>query len=164
MSALEESVLLEEWVSGQFQMFPSKAAQESKEAVEAHFRAEWKSDIDATMETIHPDNPWQLIPGLGVEVRGFDEVRAYYENRFDSWPGKAMECPVRTTVTDTCVYFEGVLDIEPKGTFGGRNVGGKPIKVPALIVVDCREGLVLGEVVHLDSAAVLRQIGGGSDA
>jgi hypothetical protein len=158
---MEESkwvdVELSEWVRGPFQMSDSKAARESKEAIEKHFEAEFSSDIEATMRTIHPDNPWQRIPGLGVDVNGFDAVRAYYENRFESWPGPVMDHFDRVTVTDTCVYFEGVWDIEPSGEFGGREMAGASIEVPALIVVDCRDGLVLGEIVHLDSAAVLAQ-------
>jgi predicted ester cyclase len=164
MDETYQEVRLEDWVKGPLQQFDSQAARESKQAIEDHFEAEWNSDIEATMRTIHPDDPWQAIPGLGVDVRGFDAVREYYENRFQSWPGPAMDHFDRVTVTDTCVYFEGELEIQPSGSFGGIAVEGKPIKVPALIVVDCREGKVLGETVHLDSAAVLGQVGVGSDA
>jgi hypothetical protein len=164
MSTTYTDVKLEDWVKGPFQLFDSEAARSAKAAVEAHFEAEWNSDIEATMATIHPDDPWQRIPGLGVEVVGFEAVRAYYENRFESWPGPAMDHYSRVTVTDTCVYFEGMLEIKPSGSFGGRQVGGKPIEVAAIIVVDCRDGLVLGETVHLDSAAALAQIGGREDA
>ena len=160
MSSAYSDVRLEDWVKGPFQVFDSDVARASVAAVEAHFEAEWNSDIEATMATIHPDDPWQRIPGLGVEVVGFDAVRAYYENRFESWPGPAMDHYSRVVACDTCVYFEGMLEIKPSGSFGGREVGGKPIDVPAVIIVDCRDGLVLGETVHLDSAAVLNQIGG----
>ena len=38
------------------------------------------------------------------------------------------------------------------------------VALAAIIVVDCRDGLALGETVHLDSAAALAQIGGGENA
>lgn len=158
-----KDVRLEDWARGPLQICDTEASRLSKTAIERHFEAEWNSDIEATMETIHPDDPWQRIPGLGVEVVGFDAVRAYYESRFDSWPGPAMDHFDRVSVADTCVYFEGELDIQPSGAFGGRAVGGKPIRVAAVIVVDTRDGKVLGETVHLDSAAVLGQIGGGAN-
>jgi len=158
-----KDVRLEDWVKGPFQLCDTEASRRCKLAIERHFEAEWNSDIEATMETIHPDEPWQFIPGLGVEVRGFDNVRAYYESRFDSWPGPAMDHFDRLSITDTCAYFEGELAIQPSGSFGGHAVGGKPIRVPAVIIVDTRDGKVLGETVHLDSAAVLSQIGDGAN-
>lgn len=106
------------------------------------------------MATIHPDDPWQRIPGLGVEVVGFGAVRDYYLARFGSWPGPAMRHFDRTTVTDTCVIVEGTLHIAPKGAFAGREAAGKVIVAPAVIVVDCRDGLILGETVYADGAAL----------
>jgi len=145
---------LESWTKGPLSIADSAAARGNKAMLERHFAAEWGGDIDATMATIHPDNPWQRIPAIGVEVIGFDAVRDYYLARFGSWPGPAMSHFDRTTVTDTCIIVEGTLRITPKGSFAGRQAGGRLLVAPTVIVVDCRDGLILGETVYADGAAL----------
>jgi hypothetical protein len=145
---------LEDMCRGPFFMGSSAACAANKLALERHFIAEWHSDIEATMETIHRDGPWQRIPALRVDVNGFEAVREYYLNRFANWPGPAMEFFTRVTVCDTCVYTEGTLSIEPRGAFGGREMTGQKILCPVIIAVDCRDGLILGETVYADGAAL----------
>lgn len=157
-------VRLEDWTKGPFQVADTDAAWANKAGLEAHFEAEWSGDLDTTMQTIHPEEPWQIVHGLGVEVRGFEAVRDYYARRFTSWPGPAMDHFTRVTVGDTCIYCEGVLELEPQGDFAGRSAAGSKISVPACIVVDFRDGLVLGETVYLDSATAKQQLGPAGDA
>jgi ketosteroid isomerase-like protein len=162
MTQLYTQVRLEDWMRGPLQVFDSETARKNKRGVEAHFEAEWNGDIEATMRTIHPDDPWQVIHGFGVDVRGYDAVRDYYNARFGSWPGPAMDHFTRVTVTDTAVIFEGTLDIRPQGEWAGRQAEGTKISVPCTIVVDMRDGLVLGETVYLDSAGAQAQISGSA--
>lgn len=144
---------------GPLQVMGTALAQANMALLERHFAAEWASDIDATMATIHPNDPWQSIPALGADVRGFDAVRRYYLDRFASWPGPAMEWFDRTTVTDTCIIVEGRLQVRPRGTFGGLPASGAALSAACVIIVDCRDGLILGETVHVDGAALRGQAG-----
>jgi predicted ester cyclase len=142
---------------GPFFVADSDDARANKAIFERHLTVEWESDIDATMATMHPDNPWQRIPALGVNVNGFEAVRQYYLDRFQNWPGPAMKYFDRVSVTDTCIYTEGTLEIQPTGEFGGIDMAGAKISVPVVIVVDCRDGLIIGETVYLDGAAIRGQ-------
>ncbi len=136
-----EDVLLERWCRGSMSVADSPAARANKAALEAHFLAEWNDDIDATMATIHPDNPWQRIPALGVEVIGTQAVRAYYLARFSSWPGPVMDHFDRVTVTEHAIIIEGALKPQP-----GRQIDA--LAGPCVVVIDFRDGLVLGETVY----------------
>lgn len=145
---------LETWTKGPLFIADAAAARANKAMLEQHFAAEWGADIAATMATIHPENPWQRIPSLGVDVIGVEAVRDYYLARFRSWPGPAMTHFDRTTITETCIIVEGTLRVTPKGVFAGREAAGRMIVAPTVIVIDCRDGLILGETVHADGAAL----------
>lgn len=49
----------------------------------------------------------------------------------------------------------------PKVDFGGVDVKGKRIATPAVVVVDCRDGLILGETTYLGSTPLLDQAANG---
>lgn len=149
---------LKELTRGPLHVMGTDLARANYALLERHFEAEWHSDIDGTMATIHPDDPWQSIPALGVDVRGFDAVRDYYLRRFASWPGPAMEWFDRTTVTDSCIIVEGRLQVTPKGDFGGMAAAGAQLSAPCVIIVDCRDGLIIGETVYVDGAALRGQL------
>ncbi len=149
-----EPVHIEDLCHGPLFVADTAAARANKAMLERHFALEWACDIDGTMSTMHPDNPWQRIPALGVDVVGFDAVRDYYLKRFDSWPGRALAGFDRVTVADTCIYTEGMLDIQPTGAFGGIDMAGRTLRTPVIIVVDFRDGLVLGETVYMDASAI----------
>lgn len=162
MTDIYATIRVEDWLRGPLQVADSGAARANKDALEAHLRAEWSSDLDATMATIHPDDPWQIMHGLGVEVRGFEPVRGYYAGRFETWPGPGMESFSRVTIAETSAYLECQLTPEPDGAFGGRaTAAGAKLDVPAVIIVDFRDGLVLGETLFLDSTLAREQLGAG---
>ena len=153
-------VQVQDWLRGPFEIMDTDTARSNKQALDAHLQAEWSSDLDATMATIHPDEPWQIVHGLGVHVRGFQAVREYYAARFENWPGPGMEHFDRVTITDTCAYLECQLGIELAGGFAGHAATDARLDVPAIIVVDFRDGLVLGETNYLDSALAREQLSG----
>ena len=137
----KDDVKLRSWCKGPFQMAGGALALSNIAALEAHFLAEWNDDIDATMATMDPHEPFQRVPALGVDIRGVVAVRDFYLARFASWPGPVMEAFDRVTVGDTAILVEGVLRPQP-GAEIGRLVG------PCVVVVDFRDGLILGETVH----------------
>lgn len=156
-TTIHHPIDIEDMCRGPLFVGDTALARANKAALELHFAVEWASDIEATMATIHPDDPWQRIPALGVDVRGFAAVRQYYIDRFASWPGRAMQHFDRVTIVDTCVYTEGTLEVAPKGRFGGVDAAGKNIRTPVVIVVDCRDGLILGETVYMDASVMSRE-------
>lgn len=147
-------MLLEDYTRGPLFVAPSASARTHKDVFERHLNAEWVSDIEGTMATIHPDAPFQKIPALGVDVQGFEGVRQFYEGRFASWPGPALKHFDRVAVTDTCIYVEGLMEVESNGEFHGLEVAGRRISAPVVIVLEFRDGLLSGETVYMDSATV----------
>lgn len=143
---------LEDYTRGTLFVALGAAARANKDVFERHLNAEWVSDIEGTMATIHPDAPFQRIPALGVDVRGFDGVRRFYEDRFASWPGPALKHFDRVAVTDTCIYVEGQMEIETSGQFRGLDASGRRISAPVVIVLEFRDGLLAGETVYMDRA------------
>lgn len=120
------------------------AARAAKAMLEAHFLAEWNDDIDATMASMVPDVPFQRVPALGVSIEGAAAVRDFYLKRFESWPGPALTAFRRATIGRDVIIVEGVLE-----TAGGAVAS---LSGPAVIVVDFRDGLILGETVYASPA------------
>jgi len=145
---------LEDYTRGPLFVAPGAAARANKEVFERHLNAEWASDIEGTMATIHPEAPFQRIPALGVDVLGYEGVRRFYEGRFASWPGPALKHFDRVAVADSCIYVEGRMEIETSGQFQGLKASGPRISAPVVIVLEFRDGLLAGETVYMDSAAV----------
>jgi hypothetical protein len=146
-----ENVRLERWTRGPLTVLETPAARHNKALMERHFLAEWTGDIEATMSTMHPVQPFQRIPALGVEVVGQEPVRQYYLNRFAHWPGPVMGHFDRVTVTDTCLYTEGVLALAPEA----QVAGGVRLVGPCVVVIDFRDGLIVGETVYAQTAGDL---------
>jgi ketosteroid isomerase-like protein len=144
---------LEDYTRGTLFILDSPAARANKAVFERHLNAEWVNDIEGTMATIHPDNPYQRIPALGVNAKGKGEIRSFYEGRFATWPGPALKHFDRVAVTDTCIYVEGRMEISTSAKFAGLNVAGNRVSTPVAIVLEFRDGLLLGEMVYMDSAA-----------
>src|SRR4051794_40609643 len=55
------------------------------DVVKAHMAAEDRQDIEATMATF-TDDCWYSVPSLGVELRGKDQIRGWYEDTFAAVP------------------------------------------------------------------------------
>ena len=150
-----ETFRVEQYTTGSVFVADSDASRANKRVFERHLVAEWASDIEATMATVHPEGAYQTIPAMGVDVRGKDGIRDFYLGRFASWPGPALASFNRVSVTDTCIYVEGTFDVQSSGeSFQGLNIGGKSISVPCIIVLECRDGLLVGEIVYMDSGAI----------
>ena len=145
---------VESYTTGPVFVADTQASRANKAVFEWHLVSEWKGDIENTMGTIHRDNPYQKIPALGVDCNGFDEIRAFYLGRFESWPGPALQSFDRVTITDRIIYVEGKFDVTSTGNeLAGLNVAGKSVSTSCMIVLECKDGLLLGERVYMDKAA-----------
>lgn len=143
---------VEDYTTGRVFVADTDLSRANKAVFEKHLVSEWKSDIENTMVTIHRDNPYQKIPALGVDVHGHDGVREFYLGRFASWPGPAMKSFDRVTITDHNIYVEGKFDVETSGDdLKGLKVAGRTVTTPCMIVLECRDRLLVGEIVYMDS-------------
>ena len=144
--------VVENYTTGTVFVANTEVARQNKAVFERHLVSEWNSDIDATMATIHHDKPYQKIPALGVDVRGYDGIRDFYLGRFASWPGPALKSFDRVAITDHCIYVEGRFDVKSSSdNLSGLAVAAQELSAPCMIVLECRDGLLLGEMVYMDS-------------
>jgi predicted ester cyclase len=126
-----------------------------------HAAAERNLDLDGTMATITRKDPFQIFHGTGLVVRGWDAVRAFYEERFRTFSGRVLS-PHRIVVTDGYLVIEGRFKGSPKGMFFGVMAHGKPLYLPMCVWVYFEDGLLKGEAAYFDGAQLQRQIREGA--
>lgn len=145
---------IEDYTVGPVFVADTDVSRANKAVFERHLVSEWENDIENTMATIHPDNPYQVIPALGVDIHSFEGIRDFYLGRFETWPGPALKSFSRVSVTDQFIYVEGKFEVQSSGEFSGFNVKAKAISSPCIIVLEFRDGLLFGELVYMDSGAL----------
>ena len=89
---------------GAVELAPGDAARQNFETLEKHLHAESVGDLKLTMETMTADPLWADY-GLGIELQGYDAVRARYARRFAERPGLTVDIR-RTIVTETVAVFQ----------------------------------------------------------
>ena len=146
---------LESYTNGPVFVADTEISRANKEVFERHLVSEWSSDIEETMATVHPEGAYQTIPALGVDVHGKDGIRDFYLDRFEKWPGPALKAFTRVSVVDNCIYVEGEFDVQAAGDdLESLNISGTSVKSPCMIALECRNGLLVGEIVYMDSGAL----------
>jgi predicted ester cyclase len=120
--------------------------------------AEDRRDVEATLETF-TDACWYSVPGLGVELRGKDEIQRWYRDLFTAVPD-FRNADERYWVSDSTVFCEA----RAEGTHLGDWMGWAPTGRRFTSSMLCRipiapDGLMEAEVVYLDGADVFRQLG-----
>jgi ketosteroid isomerase-like protein len=94
-----------------------------REVAEAYWRAESTRKIDAVLEWYHDDAV--VYPPDGKELRGHDQIRTFYEDELEIYPG--LEVRIVHEITngrESCLEWEAVL-IDRDGArhpFRGVNV------------------------------------------
>jgi predicted ester cyclase len=123
-----------------------------------HAVAEWSGDLEATMATVSPDNPFQIFQATQVEVWGYDEVRKFYADRLVTFQGQGFHAK-RWIFTDDVAVGRGWFKGNPKGMFFGTMSFGKPLFFPmTLWIYFDKDSLIQGETAYSDSAELHRQI------
>ena len=122
------------------------------EVVKAHMEAEDRQDIEATLATFTEDCYYQ-VPGLGIDLRGKDEIRRWYEETFAAVPDfrNATSGTTRAGATSSSRPTSRAHTSGP-GRDGLRRDAflSCPILVRIPIAAD---GLMEAEIVHFDNAA-----------
>lgn len=139
----------------------SAQARRNWDMAQQHAVAEWSNDLEATMATIHPDNPFQLCYATGMEVWGYEGVKEFYRNRHKVFNGQGFHAH-RVIATDEFVAMNGWFKGVAEGKFFLLPAEGRPMFFPITIWIYFKDNLVLGESTFFDSAEVKRQIKEGA--
>ncbi len=139
----------------------TEIAQQNFERMRAHTTAEWTGDLDTTMATMTRD-PFQVFHATGLAVYGYDAVRAFYKERFQTFSGQGLYAH-RMVVTDKLLVTEGYYKGSPDGMFFGVMTHGKPLFLPMTVWVYFEDTLIKGESGYFDLNELQRQIREGQE-
>jgi predicted ester cyclase len=129
--------------------------------LEEHTVAEWSGDLDGTMATMTRKEPFQIMHATGLDIRGWDEVRAFYAQRMRTFQGQGFFAH-RWVVSDKLIVGNGYFSGIPKGVFFGVPTTGKTLCLPMTVWIYFEDTLVKGEAAYLDGLELQRQIREGT--
>ena len=128
------------------------------DVVKAHMAAEDRQDLDATLATF-TENCYYRVPGLGLELRGKEEIRRWYTETFAAVPD-FRNSEERYYESDGNVFFEANIEGTHLGTWAGWAPTGRRFSVPILVRIPiAADGLMEAEIAYLDNAALFMQLG-----
>lgn len=133
----------------------SRADNES--VLRAHLVAETQLDMDATLATVHPECLW-VDEQLGLRLEGRNGARLHY----DIWWSAFRAAPDNGAVhwvDDDFVVGEAEFVGTHVGPFAGIPPTGQSIRLPFVVFVRFRDGLLAGERFVYDLNTLLRQLG-----
>lgn len=134
------------------------SAKSAIEVVKAHMAAEDRQDVEATVATFTEDC-YYSVPGLGIELRGKNEIRRWYEETFAAVPD-FKNTAERYYESDGNVFFEANIEGTHLGTWAGWAPTGRRFSVPILVRIPiASDGLLEAEVVYFDNASLFMQLG-----
>jgi steroid delta-isomerase-like uncharacterized protein len=136
----------------------SPGAKSAIDVVKAHMEAEDRQDIEATVATFTEDC-YYSVPGLGMELRGRDEIRQWYRETFAAVPD-FRNTNERYYQSDGNVFFEANIEGTHLGTWAGWAPTGRRFSVPILVRIPIApDGLLDAEIVYFDNASLFMQLG-----
>ena len=128
------------------------------EVVKAHMEAEDRQDIEATLATF-TDDCYYSVPGVGVELRGKDEIRNWYEESFVAVPD-FRNANERYYESGSNVFLEASIEGTHLGMWQGWAPTGRRFSIPIMVRIPiAADGLMEAEIVHFDSAGLFMQLG-----
>jgi steroid delta-isomerase-like uncharacterized protein len=128
------------------------------ELVKAHMAAEDRQDVEATVATF-TDDCYYRVPGLGVDLRGKDEIRGWYRELFGAVPDFRNADEQYWGAGDT-VFYEARMEGTHLGVWAGWAPTGRRFSVPMLVRIPIApDGLLEAEIVYSDAAALFSQLG-----
>jgi steroid delta-isomerase-like uncharacterized protein len=121
-------------------------------------RYENAQDLEGTLSTLHHDCIFEDLP-LNKVYRGITGARQYYKELWSAFD-IAVESRLRHWSTEGNLIAETTFVGSHRSEFLGVAPCGKSIRLPLVVVVTFRDGLMSGERFYYDLADLLRQIGG----
>jgi steroid delta-isomerase-like uncharacterized protein len=123
----------------------------------AHLAAERNRDMEATLATLHPECRFVDEP-LGLDLHGRDGARRHYELWWSAFGAVPDDGQVHW-VDDDLVIGEATFVGAHVGPFRGIAPSGQAIRLPFVVFVRFRDGLLAGERFVYDLATLYRQLG-----
>jgi steroid delta-isomerase-like uncharacterized protein len=137
---------------------PSSGTRNALEVVKTHMAAEDRQDIEATVATF-TENCYYRVPGLGIELRGRNEIRRWYRETFEAVPD-FRNGDERYYESEGNIFFEASIEGTHLGTWAGWPPTGRKFKVPILVRIPIADdGLLEAEIVYFDNAGLFMQLG-----
>jgi len=130
----------------------------NKECVGRHLAAENAQDMEGTLATLHADCVFEDLP-LNKTYRGIEGARQYYRELWSAFD-VTVEGRQRHWSTDGNLIAETTFVGPQRSEFLGVPARGQMIRLPLVVIVTFRDGLMLGERFYYDLALLMRQIGG----
>jgi steroid delta-isomerase-like uncharacterized protein len=136
----------------------STTTKSALDVVKAHMAAEDRQDVEATLATFAEDCYYR-VPGLGVELRGKDQIRHWYVETYAAVPD-FRNSEERYYETEGNIFFEANIEGTHLGTWEGWAPTGRRFKVPILVRIPITDdGLMEAEIVHFDTTDLFMQLG-----
>lgn len=120
-------------------------------------------DAESALKTMVED-PYVRVMANGAGGEGKEQVRAFYADvLIPQWPDDAQMQSVNLVLGQDQLVDELQLSFthakQMDWLLPGEPPSNKKVEMDVLIVVGFRDGLIVGERVYWDHAAVLRQVG-----
>lgn len=147
--------------SAELIMAGGSMAERNWERLKEHTVAEWSGDLEATMATMSPNEPFQVMYATGLDVHGFKAVREFYRRRMETFSGQGFFAQ-RWVVSEKAIVGNGHFSGAPTGEFFGVPATGKPLLLPMTVWIYFEDTLVKGEASYLDGAELQRQLRDGA--
>jgi steroid delta-isomerase-like uncharacterized protein len=122
-----------------------------------HLGAERRHDVESTLATLHPDCHFDDQP-LGWQLNGRDGARQHYELWWSAFHAD-LEAGTLRWLTDDLAIGEAAVIGRHVGSFAGLAPTGRGVRVPFVVFVEFRDGLLSGERFVYDLNGVLAQLG-----
>jgi steroid delta-isomerase-like uncharacterized protein len=122
----------------------------------AHLAAENRHDLDATLATVHPDCVF-IDEQLGQRWAGTAGAAEHYRTWWDGF-GATLDGGDLHWVRDDLVIGDAVFVGRHVGPFAGVAPTGREIRLPFVVFVTFKDGLLAGERFVYDMAGLLRQL------
>ena len=129
----------------------------NQECLAAHLAAERRHDMAATLATLHPECHFVDEP-LSWSLDGREGARRHYELWWTAF-GADLEPGIVHWVDDDLAIGEAAFVGRHVGSFAGLEPTGRPVRVPFVVFVRFRDGLLAGERFVYDLNGLLRQLG-----
>jgi steroid delta-isomerase-like uncharacterized protein len=128
-----------------------------QECVRRHLAFENAQDLEGTLSTLHPDCVFEDLP-LGKTYRGIDGARQYYTELWAAFD-VTVESRLRHWTIEGNLVAETTFVGPQRAEFLGHPARGNSIRLPLIVIITFRDGLMSGERFYYDLAMLLRQIG-----
>lgn len=131
--------------------------QSLQELVLRHLKAENRHDMDATLDTLHPECVFEDF-GLGWTYHGRQGAKRYYDIWWNAF---------KLTVVGETQYWSDANALIAEARFTGKHVGqfcgvpatGNDLDLRIAVFVHFRDGLMAGERFYYDSRSLFSQLG-----